>query len=236
MLCCAAPPLTHAVCDANEGFSCLQCKKLEDLAALAKQQSSRPRSTGGATSPSSPAKPPGTSPSPAPKPAGRHLLQAGSSNCPVGFFSSGSGVLDPETKPPPAGPAPAGGAPAGCTPCPEGSTTAGAGAQSADDCSGGLRGWQCSVGVIDIQAVSDNQLHSCKLYASGFTSKKLCSLLWPYVQCSGCHTDNVTLNCPPAAHLLLLLSYAVLRVLHEFCNYTVCSPGWGCAACVARLR
>jgi hypothetical protein len=82
-------------------------------------------------------------PMPMSKPGGRRLAQATTSSCPVGFYSADSGVLDPESKPA-AGPGPA---PKGCTACPEGSTTAGPGAMSADECSGGCFGGLFGYGV-----------------------------------------------------------------------------------------
>lgn len=152
-VCCTMLPCVYVcvptACDTNEGFTCLQCKRLDELAALAARQSSRSRSTSNSTSSSgtsstgtrSTSSAPSPSPSPSPslmmKPMGRRrrLRQAGadSSSCPVGFYSTDSGVLDPESKPA-AGPGPA--APKGCSPCPEGSTTAGPGAKSAEECTG----------------------------------------------------------------------------------------------------
>jgi hypothetical protein len=155
VLCCA---VLCAACDVDQGFACFQCMPLAELAVLAaksalKTAASSPApsratnsSAGGLPASNSSA----ASPSPSPRPAGlnlpmpmagmpmgRRLLQAGadSSSCPVGFYASSA---DSESKPAgaPGLNAAAAGAPKGCSACPEGSTTAGPGARTAEDCSG----------------------------------------------------------------------------------------------------
>lgn len=133
MLCCVS-----AACDAAQGFACLTCKKLEDLAAIAARAAAKAtlnpstaKANGTSASASSPPKPGGPQPGgltpgalpqimpmAVPRPGGRHLRQA-TSSCPVGTYAADSGVLDPESKPAP-GPGPGPAAPKGCTPCPEG--------------------------------------------------------------------------------------------------------------------
>lgn len=188
MSCCAVL-CSAAACDTAQGFSCLQCKPLEELAAIAARSAAKSASAktanGTTTSASaSMAAAAGASasrgpPRPSPPPMGhrrRHLLQ-GSSSCPVGFYSASSGGSDPDSKPstsgmPPKPPTGAGAAaaPPGCMACPEGSTTAGPGAMGAEECTGGwVGGWVvclccllCAVLTMRFSMASSCECGSCK--------------------------------------------------------------------------